>query len=130
MRMKQQIKEMEHKAEALEFPAANHRFDRFQANLKEVVEYNCGYAVAQTMCYDDYEQVFCFDVSVRRRPLPRQDNDLDKFSMTLSTCAFIYPKKPLAPQIERIIEIQEHLDTTFTTLTVLLSDQRERSQKS
>lgn len=127
MRMKKEIQQLEKMSENIEFPKPPPGFSRFRDELYAVINENCGYPIAKTLEYYEYEEKFYVVCEGAGKPFTLRErvNPLDDFNMSLTRVVDINPREPLLPQIERINEVQNHLRLTHNQLVALLELHRK-----
>jgi hypothetical protein len=122
------IKRLEDQGQEIAFPKPVPGFDRFRSDLYAVINENCGYPIAKTLEYDEYEETFY--VTVKRSGMAvafDEDNlgPMDDFNMELVKLMPIDPREPIGPQIDAIERLQHHLNMAHNLLAVLLEKQRQ-----
>ena len=127
MRQKKLMKQLEDKAGTVCFPKSDDSFSAFKRDLKRVVEENLGYSIANTLEWDEHEQVFWVTVDVSGSLLPTLFRksvsalpEDDRVAVKLTKCLKIDPHYDLAPQIAEIDRVREHLQSRYNMVQVLL----------
>jgi hypothetical protein len=109
------------------FPKANNAFDTYKARLRKVVEFNCSFAIAKTLQYDDYEQEFFVTVSASGVlvPSPFQDgSEADMANVAVTREMPIDPSKPIGPQLDAINNTSAAIQHRHNTLANFLIKER------
>lgn len=129
MRMKREVELLEARAHHIVFPSACDQFSRYRADLTEVIEENCGYGVAKTLKYDEYEHTFNVRLTVSGPLLVKvernENNPADKANVELTAYSIIDPREPLGPQIEQINLTKTALQDRHNLMSTLLLKTRE-----
>jgi hypothetical protein len=125
--MKREICDLQMKAEKITFPTYDWEFDRFGTQLKAIIEANCGYSIAKTLQYDEDNGTYYVTVRVSGIPCWDHSNPTpqDNFCLTLERAVTIVPEGNLMPQIEAILDAEQHLNKTRNQLTVMLDLNRQ-----
>ena len=132
MRMKKEIADLQARAALVEFPIANHKFNKWEEKLKEILTENLGYRIAKTLEYDEYEQNFSVFLEVSNMLsdcVIDTGNPDDQCCMTLSKRVIIEYNEPLVPQIEEINRVREHLYERHNRLRALLMLNEDNARK-
>ena len=129
MRMKKEIVDLEAKVSDVVFPIADHSFGRFTGWLRKIIEENCGYQIANTLEYCEYEQGYFVYIEVSNQLLPlnerEADDEADTANCTLRRTVLLNPKQPLTPQIEKINAVREALQKRFNLMSMCMSLYKE-----
>lgn len=95
MRRKRKVELIEARAQHIVFPSACDQFSRYRADLTNVIEENCGYGVAKTLEYDEYEHTFNVRLTVSGQLLMKseqnENNPADKANVELTAYSIIDP---------------------------------------
>lgn len=129
MRMKREVEALDIRARKIVFPSACDQFSRYKADLKKVIEENCGWGVAKTLEYDEYEHTFNVRLTVSGQLLAKversEDNPADNANVKLTTYVTIDPREPLAPQLDKINMTKTSLQDRHNLMAILLLKLRE-----
>jgi len=127
MRLKKEITRLAEQAKVVEFPSPPKGFQRFRDDLYAVIHENCGYDIARTLEYDEYEEAFY--VTVNRSGIPlairERTEPQDDFNMVLTKMIDIDPKGDIAAKVDEINKVAHHLNMTHNLLAVMLEKQRQ-----
>jgi hypothetical protein len=109
------------------FPKANNAFDTYKARLRKVIEVNCGYAIAKSLEYDDYDQIFFVTLGVYGVLVPttlQDGSEADMACVNVSREIVIDPSNPIGPQIDVINNTYAALQHRHNVLSNLLIKER------
>lgn len=124
MRNKKQINALDTLAKYAIFPEYNEVFQRYERELRQVVGDNIGSMTATTLVYDEYTQMFWFQLCYGDK-LAR-DGQGESVFVEVRRNFKVDPNLPLLPQLEAMESAQLEVNATFNLLYRLYST-REQS---